>query len=210
LRVSSVIDAYGNHDVSLPTGRDIARSAANIPAAFRVVRELTSDDLPALLAPSVAAARLPPEPLKAIKAKHHRLAQLIALGKSSYEISLITGHSPGFISGLQRDPSFAALVEHYVGVTELKFVDVLDRMRDTGMEALEQLKDRLEAEGDSSFSNRELLEVIDKLLVSPMQTQAKLASAVQGPISIPPINIVFRSGGLTPDPLNVIEGEEVK
>ena len=212
--VTAEVNAYGGHDVSLPSGRELASAARGLPPVeLRVVRELVSDDLPALLEAPAKPLGPAPRPLEVLKGHHHRLAQLVALGKPLVEISAITGKSPGWISSIQRDPTFAALVEHYVGVTELQFVDVVARMRDAGLEALEQLHEALETQPES-FTHRERLEIIDKLLVSPMNAQAKIAmaqGAMTSSANIPPINIVFRGEARSePDALNVIEGVEVK
>ena len=212
--VTAEVNAYGGHDVSLPSGRELASVSRGLPPVeLRVVRELVSDDLPALLEAPAKPPGPAPRPLEVLKGHHHRLAQLVALGKPLVEISAITGKSPSWISSIQRDPTFAALVEHYVGITELQFVDVVGKMRDAGLEALEQLHEALESQPES-FTHRERLEIIDKLLVSPMNAQAKIASAnasMTSAANIPPISIVFRGPSPEPlDPFNVIEGVEVK
>jgi hypothetical protein len=153
------------------------------------------------------APALSPKPtLKDLRFSHHQLARLIAIGEAPVRISLITGYSPGYISSIQSDPTFAALVEHYSGVKDEIMVDVRTRMRDLGLDTLLLLQRRLHEEGanpgSQKFSHRELMEAIKLLLVEPT------SSGPGGPSGTAPVNVqISFVKASTPEAGNVIEGE---
>ena len=174
---------------------------------IEVVRAITAEDLAglfvsgvAVVAPRASAALT----ISGLKAKHHRLAQLVAQGLARPDVAMATGFSTQAIARLELDPAFRALVEHSMAVVDLKFADVVERMKDVGLAALDELKERLAEKGED-FSVRELNEVIDMNLTRPMAASAKArGEAAVGGMS-PTINIVFPEGkaGVT------IEGEKV-
>jgi hypothetical protein len=57
-------------------------------------------------------AQKPPS-IKALRDSHHGVARLLARGLAPAEVSSITGYALSRISSLQRDPSFAELLQHY-------------------------------------------------------------------------------------------------
>jgi hypothetical protein len=79
----------------------------------------------------------------------------------------LTGYSPTYVSVLKDDPSFQELVAHYAMQEELHHVDVLERMKLLGLATLDTLQERLE-EDPAGFSNRELMEQAELMLVKPM------------------------------------------
>ena len=130
---------------------------------WEVVRSLTPEDI-TLLNTTLPAPR---QTLSQIRHSHHQLAQLLAEGKPNSEAALLTGYSPTYISILKDDPTFQELVAYYSAQTELVFVDVLERMKALGLSTLDELQARLEAD-PSDFSNRELMEQVELMLVKPM------------------------------------------
>jgi hypothetical protein len=177
------------------------------PLSALWVRDLTSADLDTINAGAKALEVLAPRPtLKELRFSHHQLARLIAIGETPMRISLITGYAPGYIRSIQLDPTFAALVDHYSDARNEIMVDIKARMRDLGLDSLLILQKRLheeqEAPGSQKFSHRELLEVIDTLLVKP-----NVAASSQGSGTAPVnVQISFVKAS-TPDASNVIEGE---
>ena len=130
---------------------------------WEVIRSLTPEDI-TLLNTTLPAPR---QTLSQIRHSHHQLAQLLAEGKPNSEAALLTGYSPTYISILKDDPTFQELCAYYSAQTELVFVDVLERMKALGLSTLDELQARLEAD-PSDFSNRELMEQVELMLVKPM------------------------------------------
>ncbi len=52
-------------------------------------------------------------PIHALMRPHHRLAQLLAMGMRPDRAAVLCDYTPGHVTNLQRDPSFAALMEFY-------------------------------------------------------------------------------------------------
>jgi len=170
-------------------------------ASLEVVRELTEEDLKA---PRPKPS--PPPSIKTLRTSHHRVAQLLAQGIEPIDVSLITGTSINSIRRLQKDPTFLGLLEHYLGVTELKLADVVERMREIGQDALDVLHERL-SETPDKFNNNQLLAIAETLIVRPLVVRN---SAVGGGTGTPVgITINFRSPGNRPE-VDCIEVEEVK
>lgn len=94
-----------------------------------------------------------------IKNTHHSIARLLAEGKRSFEVSAITGFTPGYIASLQSDPAFKELLAYYGEQKEELWVDVQVRLRDLGVMGVEELTQRL-AEEPGKFKPRELMELI--------------------------------------------------
>ena len=149
--------------------------------------------------------------LRKLGTAHHRLAQLLAQGRSPYDVSLITGYSTGHISTLQRDPLFIELKSHYGTVEEIAVSDVRSQMQALGLDTLAVLRERLEESSDV-FTIQQLHEQTKLLLIEPMKADASLRAPPAGPAP-PPITISFVSA---PAPLpsgedmRVIEGERVR
>lgn len=157
---------------------------------FIIVRGLTEDDMAELATPSPLGSS--PIPIQALRASHHQLAQLIAQGRPDTEVSLITGYSQSRISILKKDPSFAELLAGYKGVRERVFVDTLERMKILGLSTLDELQERLETDPER-WTNRELLEMADLLLVKPRAAEAAIRGQSTGG-AMPPgvtVNVQF-------------------
>lgn len=99
-----------------------------------------------------------------VKYSHHEAARLVALGKKPSEVALATGFSPGTISGLMKRAEFNDLVGYYADLKEMIFADVLARMRQLGLDTLDELQTRLH-DNPASFDNRTLIELGEMLLV---------------------------------------------
>lgn len=122
-------------------------------AEMSVVRQLTKEDLPALLdrpAPSAS--------ITTMRHQHHRLAQLLAQGNPPVAVSLLSGYSTGYIYNIQKDPAFAELLAFYQTQNAELFVDANERAKTLGLTALDELAKRLEEKPDE-FAKRELLEI---------------------------------------------------
>jgi hypothetical protein len=141
----------------------IARRGSRPPAlrdyGLAVVRELTSADLPDLREPAVNP---PTSGIQQIRAQHHNIARLVVQGHPDVEVSLLTGYTPEYVRKLKGDPSFAELVAYYQAQKEIKFADMLERMRELGLSAMEEIQARLANEPEE-WSNRELMELLDRM-----------------------------------------------
>lgn len=190
----------------LPSARGNRKGLAELAVEF--VRELTPDDLPELLSPSkLPTANVPV--VKELKQSHHQLAQLLALkNHSQTEISLITGYSQAYISRILTDPAFQALMAHYAEVREMVYVDVMERMKNLGLDAMEELQKRM-AESPESFSIRETQELMELTLVKPMAIAAGANANGNGTKAAPVINISFKAPGIEQSGV-VIDAEVVK
>lgn len=133
---------------------------------WEVVRSLTVDDLPLLSSHAPNNLPAPPQRLIQVKHSHHLCAQLLAQGIAQEEVSLITGYAPAYISSLKSDPLFQEILAHYTNQREIRFVDVVERMKSLGLSTLDELQNRLETEPDS-WTKRELMELAELTLVKP-------------------------------------------
>lgn len=137
---------------------------------FEVVRVLTPQDLPALLAPVPVDSQV--SPIIAIRHAHHHMAQLIVEGHEMGHISLMTGFSPSWISNIQRSPAFQELLGYYQAQKELQFVDVCERMKRLGLNALDELQERLDKDPEA-WSKKELMDLAEMTLQPSTQSGGK-------------------------------------
>jgi hypothetical protein len=136
-----------------------------------VVRPLTPEDLPFLTDPDLLPVPQALPTRKSLRYSHHRAAQLLAQGQTRYEVSLVTGYTPDYITSLQSDPAFKGLLAYYAGEREKIFLDTVERMRQVGITALEELQTRLEEEPEK-WSRQDLMLMTKLLLTDPMKVGA--------------------------------------
>lgn len=128
-------------DVKIPRGKQSIEFTAEFS------RELTVEDLKQ---PVVGVQT--PQPLNKLRDSHHALARTLATGISEHEASLVTGYSASRISILKNDPQFQQLMEFYrQSGTELA-VDMRSRMFNLGIDAIEELHERLHTRPDDMSS----------------------------------------------------------
>ena len=170
------------------------------PPKVEVIRSLGADDLHLLTTPLPEAA--PAKPLSRLKHSHHEAARLMAIGTPDVEISLYTGYSNAYLSTLRSsDPAFRELLSHYADHQEQKHVDVVERMRQLGLDSLEELQDRLNSDADG-WSRRELMELADLMLLKPIQATRSVGAGGNGPASPVQIAVNFVTA---PDSTKMIE-----
>jgi len=177
------------------------------PPSFEVLRELTPQDLEIIQkwgeigrpsgAPTVAKLRT----------SHHRMAQLLAEGHPPEEVSALTGYRVEYIRDLaSQNLAFKALLDHYLGVAEVRHVDTMERLRSLGLDAADELQARL-AENPEEVSTPQLMGMIDMALVRPVVAAMKATGQVEAAKAAPQaFQVVFRSAGGAPAPI-VIENE---
>lgn len=117
--------------------------------------------------------------------EHHQLASLIASREiSDTEASVLTGYSPYTICNLRHQKPFQDLVQHYAETGMAPpHPDPGTRMQNVGLSSLGELQERL-ATDPGSFSNRELLEVSELLLIKAKSLQAAAPSAAPVKLAI--------------------------
>lgn len=158
--MDSLIDSLD--ELTLPRSR--GRGLQAKPLEVEVLRSLSEEDLASLS--EAEGASCPQQKLKNLRHTHHETAKLLAKGESEMNVSLITGYSPAYISTLKADPAFAALLAHYAEQRNEIFTDALKQMRDLGLNAVAELRERLE-NSPAKFSHREIMEAIKLCIVEP-------------------------------------------
>lgn len=133
------------------------------------------------LVPSSSVSTQQAPTIKRLKQIHHELARLIASGLSMAEVAASTGYSASRISILQKDPSFKGLVDHYKAHRDEIFCDVHKRMATLGLDAADELQERLETNPES-FSVGQLTELMKATLdrggFSPVQKTQSVSMSV--------------------------------
>lgn len=167
-----------------------------IPLDIQIDRSLVPADVASLEAGDSPAARPAGGGILSIRYAHHQLARLlVAEAAKLEEISLLTGYSPAYISNLKNDPAFKELLAYYEVQKELKFVDVLDRMKTFGLSALDELQKRLEDDPDG-FKKSELLSMADLFLLRSKNLESGDAGSKGGGGGVN-VTVSF----VTPEPL---------
>lgn len=144
-------------DLTLPlrlTGR------VRKPVRMEPLRELTVADL-ALLEQGRGYKGAPP--LKKLRDSHHRVARLLAAGKSIGEVCAYTGYSRGRIDQLKVDPTFKDLIEVYRKEGSDQFNTYTDMAMENMVRGERLVADSLEAAGDreTALELSELRPVLD-------------------------------------------------
>ena len=118
--------------------------------APRIVRNLEPADL---------AAPAPQTRLQRISERHHGLARALAAGMGPGEAAAVMRYTRERVTSLQQDPAFRELVEFYRSKVDDAFDAVHEHLAGMTMEALQELRQRLESEPEQ-FSNKELRELL--------------------------------------------------
>lgn len=166
------------------------------------VRPLSESDIEAIEQGAASSVATPS--LKSLGARHHSIAQKIAQGMSSTDISLITGYTPQYVNQLKNDPAFKELIEYYSSQVELKFVDVVDRMKQLGVSAVEELQRRID-EKPEEMSNGVLRDIAETMIIKPVQAMAQAKAAANGTGGIQKVQIEFVKAKVEPQ---IIEGTQ--
>ena len=192
--------------LDLGSARGGARREAT-PLFCEVVRELGEADLPALRDPGVIGS--PGQRIAKLSYSHHQLARILAQTGDQVAACLATGYSQAYVSTISNhDPAFQELLAYYAAERQAIFTDTLERMKTLGIDTLEKLQDRLH-DGKAEWSNRELMEMAELLLVKPMRATA--GGGLIGP-SGPPSGVTVNVKFVSPtpaSPVTAIEETEV-
>lgn len=85
-------------------------------------------------------------PIAKLRERHHAVARHLSEGHPINTVSVLTGYTPQRITDLQADPAFQDLVSHYRSQQEDASADYVERMRALGVDAVNEIHDRLEEE----------------------------------------------------------------
>ena len=151
-------------DLGSAAGR--RRSSAEEPLVVELVRVLVPEDLEVIRHPPAKPAKIDDSEshILRITNSHHQIARLLATGTNNTQTAALSGHSPAYISRLQKDPSFRDLLAYYAQNQELVFVEANERMKAFGLDVLEELHARF-MENPADFSRKELAELTELYLV---------------------------------------------
>lgn len=139
-------------------GLDITRVRGRGRAAKAVVAEVVRPLVEADIALLSTERAVQPIPLKAIRARHHLLARLLAEGTAPGEAALIANYAPSRVSILQSDPTFRELVEFYRADVDRQYLGLHERLAALGADAADELSRRLE-DAPEELSDGLLLEI---------------------------------------------------
>ena len=179
------------HEIVLGEARGGRRVAA--PLAIAKIRSLCEADLEAIQNPPPVQA---PQRLVQIRHSHHQLARLIASGKSDQETSLLTGYSPAWICSLKGGKDFQDLIKYYSDQKDLIFVEVMERMKVIGLSSIDEIQRRFE-ESPESFTNNQLMELTELMIIKPIKAQSEGFGPKQGGAGGGPsvqVNVQFVQG----------------
>lgn len=176
--------------------------------SFEILREITDEDLEEIWGQPQTKPENSPRPggaLLRIRASHHKMAQLLAQGHKPQEVSQITGITKSRLATLANtDPAFQELVEHYRTISEVKFADVIERMRILGLDTIEELHDRL-LNDPESFSKKDLLAITEMMLVKSGITGGP--GGISGPPGGPGNGVAININFVKPSEGQIIDGE---
>jgi hypothetical protein len=103
---------------------------------------------------AVAAPSLEGLDIQRVKEKHHSVARLAAQGLTQRLIATITGYTESYLSVLLGSPAMEDLVTFYRMQAGNPTEVIGEKLRDTSMQAVERLGDRL---NEDRLSNQELI-----------------------------------------------------
>lgn len=146
--------------------------------AARILRNLSPEDLAVQAASDLGSK---PQPLKRLRDRHHRVAELLASGMIPQDVSRVTGMCLSRISILQQDPAFAELLAFYRQAHIKARVDKVERMGVLALTAVEVLQERLETEPEE-LATKDLVAIasfgMDRTGHGPSSTTKLLAAVM--------------------------------
>jgi hypothetical protein len=148
----------------LPAAFASRGNKSNVLSLIHSVSPLTDEDVKAAQ-DHVASGRslgVSTPNLKQIRSRHHRLAQLLAIGTPDIQAATMCGFVANRVAHLRRDPAFQELLTYYSEGVEAQFQDTVAMMADLNTDMLEELGRRLD-ENPEQFTVPQLLEAIRTL-----------------------------------------------
>lgn len=174
------------------------------------VRDLAPEDLPHARSGTTCTVQLETFELKALRSKHHMLAMTLASGATAEQAAFITQYSVSTIRVLERSPMFQNLMEYYRSQKQHEFKDFHSKAAMIGMDALEELHERL-ATSPEEIKTKELLAIVDSMFDRTIMPKKGREAGEQGPPPPAPITVIqfidspHASAPFTGDP-RIVEG----
>jgi hypothetical protein len=85
-------------------------------------------------------------PIKKLRERHHALAKCLAQGMKDGDAGLICGYSASRVSILKADTAFNELILFYQNSSAERFIDAKIALQELGMDALEDIREKMEDE----------------------------------------------------------------
>lgn len=100
--------------------------------------------------------------LSMLSERHRNLARLIAMGKTDWECSIITGYTVSRISLLKSDPAMKNLIAHYSEEKDIVYVQAHEKIAQLNSTALDIMQERLEdPEHVAEMSDAQIMKIIE-------------------------------------------------
>jgi hypothetical protein len=101
--------------------------------------------------------------LKNIRQTHRLLARCLALGMADGDAAAAVGLTPGRVSILKNDPTFRALMQTFQATKDAHAIDIMEKVHEVGMIAVEEIRDRL-LDNSDDITMGQLLEITTSAL----------------------------------------------
>ena len=163
------------------------------PLQLRYLRDMSEADAHALTAPE--APRVPAlllagrSPAEQMRYRHHLLAKSLARGATDVEAAAETGYALETIRGHKASPAFRELLAYYESQHEVRHLEVAERRTHVGVQALEELAERLDDPARrEAIPTQELRRIVESTL-------GRIGQGPSGPALVPVGGAL--GGGLT-------------
>lgn len=121
--------------------------------------------------------------LKSLRAVHHQVAQLRAQGMADIMVAAITGYSVQRIWQLSESPLFKELQAFYTSEENNVSIDIANRMRVAGLDAVEVMHEKiLDGEVSPKDMNKFISTMFDRSGHGPSSTQKQVTIHAEGTI----------------------------
>lgn len=163
-----------------------ARGRPGVTILCEPIRPLELGDLLRLSASGDSIPRVGVPVTKTLTVRHRRAAQLVALGKTRFEVAQACGYTPQRVTQLQEDPAFCELVAYFGSQVEEAVIDarieVEEKLIEVAELALTEIHTRLE-DNPSAIPTGELRQLataaLDRTIAPPKVAQQPTPSTMK-------------------------------
>lgn len=193
-------------DLGLTDQGGALRLLAHDGPPIRIVRDLTPMDVALCDFPignGASSTKAGAPSVLRLRARHHRIAKLVADGTSDIQIGAIVSITAVRVSQLKADPAFQELVAFYQHQKDEIYFSAHEQLADLGIAAAEELAERLETTPDK-FSHSQLLALMESAFdrsIAPKKTGPAAFGA--GGSTSPSGGISFNISFVEPQPITI-------